>query len=94
MVMSGAAEKRKLLRTGKAGGLHRSCPRGWWRTSKEEVGTEIINSLAENSAEMSRELWQVMKKIRSRESWLFIFFNEKITACLYVNGNDPQKKKN
>lgn len=56
MVVSGVAEKGKLLRTGKAGGLHRSCPRGWWRTSKGEVGTEIINSLAENSAKMSREL--------------------------------------
>lgn len=56
LVVSGAAEKGKLLRTGKAGGLHRSCPRGWWRTSKEEVGTEIINSSAENSAEMSIEL--------------------------------------
>lgn len=56
MVVSGAVEKGKLLRTGKARELHRSCLRGWWRTSEEEVGTEITNSSTENSAEMSREL--------------------------------------
>ena len=65
-------------------------------SSKEKVRTEITNSFAENSAaEISRELGQMITKWgRERK---MTFKNKRgqgeMTACFFVDRNDPTKRE-